>query len=231
MTGALATAFLTGISLIGSPTPARAADGNTFFKTEQEVFNFLNQSAPLNQKEAVKGYPASGQGSQEVKLDDVEKAYPHDQALKDVPSVLGSGFNLPQSIPTEDPDIRRSSSDDKEPWLSNWDAKSMCGQPSHTQGGEPMPCGFVGVLDKAYPTMQTSAAVMGKAQFSQDRGHGRPGHQPDQRLVCRRKGHLTTDHPRRAGRRQCRNGAQLHLQRVDHHHQQVDDHDRAEQHL
>ena len=164
--GALATAFLTGISLIGFPGPAHAADGNTYFKTEQEVTDFLSQSAPLNQKESVKGYPVQGQDSKEVKLDDVEKVYPHDQALQDIPSKLGSGFNLPSEITTDAPDIRKSSSDDKEPWLDNWDAKSMCGQPSHTPGGEPQPCGFVGVLDTKYPTMQTSAAVMGKAQFS-----------------------------------------------------------------
>ncbi|MGD3108637.1 hypothetical protein [Streptomyces sp. YGL11-2] len=171
---ALATTMLTGISLVGSSTPAHAEAGNTYFKTEQEVINFLGQSAPLNQKEAVKGYPVNGLDSQQVKLDDVEKVYPHDQALKDVPSKLGSGFALAQSAPTEGgpsittegPDIRKSSSDDKEPWLSNWDAKSMCGQPSHHPDGKPMPCGFVGVLDTKYPTMQTSAAVMGKAQFS-----------------------------------------------------------------
>ncbi|MEU9119419.1 hypothetical protein AB0C96_06090 [Streptomyces sp. NPDC048506] len=166
MAGALATAALTGISLIGSPTPARADDGNTFFTTEQQVFGFLSQSTPLNQQEAIKGYPASGQDAQEVKLDDVEKVYPHDQALQDVPSKLGSGFDLPPSVPTEGPDIRRRSGDDKEPWLSNWDAKSMCGQPSHNPGGDPMPCGFVGVLDKAYPTVQTTAAVMGKAKLT-----------------------------------------------------------------
>ncbi|ARF53407.1 hypothetical protein [Streptomyces gilvosporeus] len=166
MAAALATTLLTGISLVGSSTPAHADDGNTYFKTEQEVADFLSQSVHLNQKEAVKGYPVSGQDSQEVKLDDVEKAYPHDQALQDIPSELGSGFNLPQSLPTEGPDIRKSSSDDKEPWMGNWDAKSLCGQPNQNPDGEPMPCGFVGVLDKAYPTMQTSAAVMGKAQFS-----------------------------------------------------------------
>ncbi|KPC65286.1 hypothetical protein [Streptomyces chattanoogensis] len=31
--------------------------------------------------------------------------------------------------------------------------------------GEPMPCGFVGVLDTKYPVVQTSAAVRGKAAF------------------------------------------------------------------
>ncbi|KIZ17002.1 hypothetical protein [Streptomyces natalensis] len=161
-----ASALIAAPLLAGAATPAMAEDGNTYFTTEQQVLDFLNQSAPLNQKEAVKGYPASGQDSQEVKLDDVEKVYPHDQALKDVPDKLGSAFNLPPTIPTEGPDIRNSSRDDKEPWLSNWDAKSMCGQPSHNPGGEQQPCGFVGVLDKAYPVMQTSASVMGKAQFS-----------------------------------------------------------------
>ncbi|AJT63101.2 hypothetical protein T261_1415 [Streptomyces lydicus] len=165
MTGALATAFLTGISLIGSSAPAHADDGNTYFTTEQEVFDFIGRSAPLNQQEAVKGYPVNGQDAQEVKLDDVEKVYSHDQALNDVSSKLGSGFDLPASIPTEGPDIRRSSTDDKEPWLSNWDAKSICGQPNHNPHGEPMPCGFVGVLDTKYPVMQTSAGVMGKASF------------------------------------------------------------------
>ncbi|WP_438490087.1 hypothetical protein [Streptomyces sp. S186] len=173
VTGALATAFLTGISLVGSPSPAHADDGNTYFKTEKEVTDFLAQSAPLNQNEAIKGYPVNGQDSQEVKLADVEKVYSHDQALKDAPSKLGSGFDLAQPAPTEHgpslttegPDIRRSSSDDKEPWLSNWDAKSMCGQPGHNPGGDPMPCGFVGVLDQKYPVMQTSSGVMGKASF------------------------------------------------------------------
>ncbi|WP_369393562.1 hypothetical protein AB5J72_42940 [Streptomyces sp. CG1] len=171
--GALATTFLTGISLVGSPAPAHADDGNTYFKTPEEVIDFLSQSAPLNRKEAIKGYPVNGQDSQQIKLADVEKVYPYKEALNDVPAKLGSGFNLAQSAPTEhgpsitteDPDIRKSSSDDKEPWLSNWDAKSMCGQPSHNPGGEPMPCGFVGVLDEKYPIMQTSAGVMGKASF------------------------------------------------------------------
>lgn len=147
-------------------SPAMAEDGNTYLKTEQEVFDFISPSAPLNQKESVKGYPVQGQDAQAVKLDDVEKVYSHDQALQDAPAALGSGFDLSDGITTEDPDIRNSSTDDKEPWLGNQDAKSMCGQPSHNPNGEPMPCGFVGVLDKAYPAMQTSAAVMGKAQFS-----------------------------------------------------------------
>ncbi|MYT28119.1 MULTISPECIES: hypothetical protein [unclassified Streptomyces] len=165
--GALATAFLTGISLIGSPTQAHAEDGNTFLRTEQDVINFLNQSQNrLNQSEAIKGYPAQGQDSQEVKLADVEKVYPHDQALADVPSQLGSGFNLASGVTTEGPDIRSSSSSDKEPWLDNWDAKSMCGQPSHNPGGEPMPCGFVGRLETPYPRMQSSDAQMGKQDFS-----------------------------------------------------------------
>src|SRR5207237_307292 len=118
--GALATTLLTGISLVGSH-PAHADDGNTYFKTEQEVFDFLNQSAPLNQYEGIKGYPANGQDSQQVKLDDVEKVSPHDQALKVV--------------------------------------------------------------------------------RLQVRCHGRPGHQPDQWLVRRRKGHLGTHDPRRAGQK------------------------------
>ncbi|MGY5129349.1 hypothetical protein [Streptomyces nigrescens] len=170
--GKRAAAVLAASTLIAAPllagtaSPAMAEEGNTYLKTEQEVFDFINRSAPLNQKEAIGGYPVSGQDSQEVKLDDVEKVYPHDQALQDVPGKLGSRFDLPSEITTEGPDIRKSSSDDKEPWLSNWDAKSMCGQPSHNPGGEPMPCGFVGVLDKAYPNMLTGSAVMGKAQFS-----------------------------------------------------------------
>ncbi|UQA92124.1 hypothetical protein [Streptomyces halobius] len=166
-TAVLAASALIAVPLlVGAASPAMADDGNTYFKTEQEVFDFVSRRVHLNQKEAVKGYPASGQDSQEVKLDDVEKVYPHDQALNDIPAKLGSRFNLPPTIPTEGPDIRYSSRDDKEPWLGNWDAKSMCGQPSHDPGGESQPCGFVGVLDKAYPVMQTSAAVMGKAQFS-----------------------------------------------------------------
>ncbi len=65
--GALTTAILTGLSLIGSPIPAHAEDGTTCFRTEQEVFDFISRSAPLNHKEAVKGYPISGQELQEVK--------------------------------------------------------------------------------------------------------------------------------------------------------------------
>ncbi|WP_043265390.1 hypothetical protein [Streptomyces sp. CT34] len=162
---ALATTTLTGISLVGSPSPAHAADGNTYFKSEQQVIDYLGKSLPLNQKEAIKGYPVNGQDSGKVKLDDVEKVYPHDQALKDVSSKLGSGFNLPSSVPTEGPDIRKSSSDDKEPWLSNWDAKSMCGQPNHHPDGESMPCGFVGVLEQKYPSMHHSVPSMGKTTF------------------------------------------------------------------
>lgn len=168
VTGALATAFLTGISLIGSSNPAHAEDGNTFLRTEQEVINYLSQSQNrLNQAEAVKGYPAQGQDSQEVTLEAVEKVYPHDQALTDIPSQLGGGFNPTPGVSVEgSPDIRKSSSDDKEPWLDSWDAKSMCGQPSHKPGGEPMPCGFVGRLETSYPMMQSSDAQMGKQEFS-----------------------------------------------------------------
>ncbi|WKX69358.1 hypothetical protein [Streptomyces sp. XD-27] len=161
----VASTLIAAPLLAGTAAPAMAEDGNTYLKTEQEVFDFISRSAPLNQKEAIKGYPASGQDSQKIKLADVEKVYPHDQALKDVPTVLGTGFDLPGSIPTEGPDIRNSSSDDKEPWLSNQDAKAMCGQPSEKPDGEPMPCGFVGVLDTAYPKMLGGSAVMGKAQF------------------------------------------------------------------
>ncbi|GGX09847.1 hypothetical protein [Streptomyces noursei] len=162
---AASAALIATPMLAGATTPAMAEDGNTYFKTEQEVYNFINKSAPLYHQEAIKGYPVSGQDSQKIKLQDVEKVYPHAQALKDVPTALGTRFNLPGSIPTEGPDIRTSSSDDKEPWLSSQDAKSMCGQPSQKKDGEPMPCGFVGVLDKAYPKMLGSSAVMGKAQF------------------------------------------------------------------
>lgn len=165
--GALATAFLTGMSLVGSSTPAQAEDGNTFLRTEQDVINYLNQSQNrLNQSEAIRGYPAQGQDSQEVKLEDVEKAYPHDQALADVPNQLGDRFNPTSGVTTEGPDIRKSSSDDKEPWLDNWDAKSMCGQPSHNPGGEPQPCGFVGRLETPYPRMNSTDPQMGKADFS-----------------------------------------------------------------
>ncbi|MEV0375864.1 hypothetical protein AB0I10_40115 [Streptomyces sp. NPDC050636] len=167
----LAASALIAVPLLaGTASPAVADEGNTYLRTEQEVFDFINRSAPLNQKEAVKGYPVQGQDAQEIKLADVEKVYPHDQALADIPAALGSRFGLPPTIPTEGPDIRNSSRDDREPWLDNWDAKSMCGQPSHTPGGESQPCGFVGVLDKAYPVMQTSSSVMGKAQFSYKTG-------------------------------------------------------------
>ncbi|KPI14844.1 hypothetical protein OV450_8239 [Actinobacteria bacterium OV450] len=166
---ALAAAVLIGAPLV-SAAPATAEEGNTFLRTEQEVFDLISKSAPLNQREAVRGYPAQGMDSAEVALDTVAAVYSPEQALNDASATLGSGFDLDPNLPSEGPDIRADNGDDREPWLDGWDAKSMCGQPSHRPGGHPMPCGFVGVLDTAYPVMQTSAAVMGKAQFSYKTG-------------------------------------------------------------
>ncbi|MFD5514028.1 hypothetical protein ACFWIB_40940 [Streptomyces sp. NPDC127051] len=167
-------AVLTAAVLIAAPllaaAPAAADEGNTYLRTEQQVFSLISKSAPLNQREAVRGYPARGLDSQEVTLGTVARVYSPEQALEDATATLGTRFGLTPGVPAEPTDIRARSGDQEEPWLDNWDAKSMCGQPNQEPGGQPMPCGFIGVLDKAYPVMLTSAAVMGRAQFSYKTG-------------------------------------------------------------
>ena len=61
--GALATAFLTGISLIGSQTPAFADDGQTAtvadgtYASDQEVIAAMEKTDPVNNWESSWGYP------------------------------------------------------------------------------------------------------------------------------------------------------------------------------
>ncbi|MER6306303.1 hypothetical protein [Streptomyces sp. NPDC001657] len=171
---AAAAAFtaLVATSLISDQTPATAgpsttaADdgGNTFYTTDEEVVGLLEQTAPLNQKEAIRGYPALGQDPRGVTLDAVEQSYPLDQAIRDVKDRLGSGFDFEPGVEVVDsPDVRRNSSDDLEPWLGGgMSAKHYCGM-DDSNGTD---CGFVGVLDQKYPTVQSTAEVTGRAKLT-----------------------------------------------------------------
>ncbi|GGU97626.1 hypothetical protein GCM10010211_76110 [Streptomyces albospinus] len=145
----------------GQPETASAADdgGNTFYGSDQEVISLLERTAPLNQREAVQGYPALGQDRRGVTREDVEKVYRLDDALRDVKSRLGRGWDVP---PGTEIDIRRNSGDDQEPWLEGMNAQHYCGK-DDADGSD---CGFVGVLDQKYPTVQSTAEVTGKAKLT-----------------------------------------------------------------
>ncbi|MFI6764968.1 hypothetical protein [Streptomyces sp. NPDC050355] len=163
---------LVATSLMSDQTPATAgpsttaADdgGNTFYTTDEEVVGLLEQTAPLNQKEAIRGYPALGQDPRGVTLDAVEQIYPLDRAIQDVKDQLGSGFEFEPGVEVVDsPDIRRSSSDDLESWLGGgMSAKHYCGM-DDSNGSD---CGFVGILDQKYPTVQSTAEVTGRAKLT-----------------------------------------------------------------
>lgn len=56
---ALATAGLTVASLIGTHSPAFAADG-VWYDNDAQVDAMLARTAPLNSSEAIMGYPVSG---------------------------------------------------------------------------------------------------------------------------------------------------------------------------
>jgi hypothetical protein len=91
---ALATAFLTGISLIGTQTPAFAdggqpatvADGT--YESDQAVLASLDKTDPVNSWESSMGYPAGLEKDKDgsvkaITLADVEGTYKAEQAVKD----------------------------------------------------------------------------------------------------------------------------------------------------
>ncbi|WP_039629563.1 hypothetical protein [Streptomyces sp. 769] len=93
MAGAIATALLTGISLIGA-TPALAEDGqqpsvdNQTYETDQAVLTAMEKWAPLNSAESVMGYPKGldrdkAGNVKAVTLADVKKTYAPEQAITD----------------------------------------------------------------------------------------------------------------------------------------------------
>ncbi|UKY48810.1 hypothetical protein [Streptomyces inhibens] len=172
---ALATAGLTVASLIGTHSPAFAADG-VWYDNDAQVDAMLARTAPLNSSEAIMGYPVSGLETKLTPLAEVESKYPHQKALEDVQTQLGSVFNLDPDVAVKDsPDIRTSSQDDIEPWIprgpfdNGMTAKEEC----RRQGISPVPgvavepaCGFVGVLEKSYPSNGATARVAGGSKLT-----------------------------------------------------------------
>ncbi|WP_128502328.1 hypothetical protein [Streptomyces inhibens] len=90
---ALATTFLTGVSLIGSPTAAHAEDGpsgvDTYtYEADQDVLKAMEKWAPVNSSESVMGYPKGLDKDKDgnvkaVTLADAKKTYDPDQAITD----------------------------------------------------------------------------------------------------------------------------------------------------
>ncbi|WP_438489938.1 hypothetical protein [Streptomyces sp. S186] len=94
MAGALATAFLTGISLVGSQSPAFADDGQPAkvadgtYQSDQDVIAAMTKTDPVNPSESSMGYPAGVDKDKNgnVKtftLADVQSKYAPEQAVKD----------------------------------------------------------------------------------------------------------------------------------------------------
>ncbi|MFF4607302.1 hypothetical protein ACFY12_31775 [Streptomyces sp. NPDC001339] len=92
--GALATAFLTGISLIGSQAPAFADDGQPAkvadgtYESDQAVLDAMGKTDPVNPSESSMGYPAGLDKDKDgnvkaVTLADVKDKYDPEQAVKD----------------------------------------------------------------------------------------------------------------------------------------------------
>ncbi|MEU8780694.1 hypothetical protein [Streptomyces sp. NPDC048637] len=161
----LATATLILTPLICTQTPA-FADGEEWFD-EDGSNKKMTEVAPLNPTESVLGYPVVGLDLKEIQRADVEKKYPHEKALEDAQGKLGIKFQPDVPI-KENPDIRNTTSDDTEPWLSQLDgtakvtAQTDCGKSEATA---PPSCGFVGALDEAHPSATVSAQVTGDADF------------------------------------------------------------------
>ncbi|MGW3012102.1 hypothetical protein ACWC9R_25205 [Streptomyces sp. NPDC001219] len=156
---------LIAVPLAGAHATAWAADDKTpFYKSDQEVIDYISTFAPLNDTAAIQGYPVTGQDTKEITLDDVKKTgYSPDQAVKDAQNLLQGFGSTPgaQNFGTEE---RGSSKEDKDPgWLGNWDAKSICGRPSDQLAKEnhKLTCGFVGKIDQKYPVMKTTDRVPG----------------------------------------------------------------------
>ncbi|MFE1174047.1 hypothetical protein [Streptomyces sp. NPDC058773] len=157
---------LVAVPLAGAhATTAWAADSTTpFYKSDQEVIDYISTFAPLKDTAAVQGYPVTGQDAKEITLEDVKKTgYTPDQAVQDAQQMLNGFTSTPdaENFGTEE---RPSSKEDKDPgWLGNWDAKSICGQPSDllAKQNHKLTCGFVGKIDKKYPVMKTTDRVPG----------------------------------------------------------------------
>ncbi|AJT65987.1 hypothetical protein T261_4333 [Streptomyces lydicus] len=92
--GALATALLTGISLIGTQAPAFADDGQPAkvadgtYESDQDVLAAMEKTDPVNSAESSMGYPAGVDKDKDgnVKaftLADVQGKYDPEQAVKD----------------------------------------------------------------------------------------------------------------------------------------------------
>lgn len=161
----VATALLAA-PLAGSPATAWAADEDKtpFYKSDQEVIDYINSFAPLKDVAAIQGYPVTGQDTKEITLEAVKKTgYSPDQAVQDAQKML-EGFGSTPGFENYGTEERTSSKEDKDPgWLGNWDAKSICGQPSDVleKQTRKLTCGFVGKIDKKYPVLLTTDRAPG----------------------------------------------------------------------
>ncbi|MGD3112282.1 hypothetical protein [Streptomyces sp. YGL11-2] len=164
---AASVALIAAPMLAGTATPAMAEDGNTFYTSEQEVIDLLTKSSPLYAHEAIQGYPVTGQDTKRITLEEVKKVYTPDQAVTDAQKWL-TGFDSTSGFENFGTEERTSSTEDKDQWLGNWDAKTMCGKPSDelARQNRKLTCGFVGKLDTEYPTMQATSKTTGKAKLT-----------------------------------------------------------------
>ncbi|MEU0663403.1 hypothetical protein [Streptomyces lavendulocolor] len=150
------TSFLTGISLIGSSTPALASDGQPAdvgrytYEQDREVLAAMAKWAPVNSSETVMGYPKGLERDKEgsvkaVTLEDVrDKLNPveaivqarnaarqYAQDAKNPAALRYSARHLsdgwPNSTPPSGYEIRRNTKDDALPSAPEMTAEQYCG--------------------------------------------------------------------------------------------------------
>ncbi|MEU8912726.1 hypothetical protein [Streptomyces nigrescens] len=159
--------------LAGAPSTAWAADAEIpktpFYKTDQEAMDYLGKASHLKDTAAIQGYPVTGQDAKEITLEQVKKTgYSPEQAVQDAQKML-EGFGSTPGFENYGTEERANSKEDKDAgWLGNWDAKSICGQPSDVleKQTRKLTCGFVGKIDQRYPVMVTTDRVPGGTKLT-----------------------------------------------------------------
>ncbi|MET7802253.1 hypothetical protein, partial [Streptomyces decoyicus] len=112
-----ATALVTA-PLAGAPATVWAADNETpktpFYKTDQQVVEYLDSVATLKDKAAIQGYPVTGQDTKEITLEQVKKTgYSPEQAVQDAQTML-EGFDSTPGFENYGTEERANNKEDKD---------------------------------------------------------------------------------------------------------------------
>ncbi|TJZ54417.1 hypothetical protein FCH28_14900 [Streptomyces piniterrae] len=192
MAGALATAFLTGISLIGSQSPAFADDGQPAkvadgtYESDQDVLAAMEKTDPVNSSESSMGYPAGVDKDKAFTLADVQSKYDPEQAVKDAQAAATQyAADEKHSAPLRESakhlvdgwadatkpsgtDIRQNTKDSQ---LSGGQSAEQYCNMTNTDSqspyyGQAAPCMFVGKVDEKYPQRGASDGLTGEGKLT-----------------------------------------------------------------